>query len=211
VPTHLLFAILALVVLCLASLVQAIVGLTSAYRIRQVWNDEAKEAKGSRTVQSTIDPRRVIAASMLLLQVLMSVLATAQLMEITNDWVAMGIVVLIYIIFGLGLPRAVAGMNSEVVLGRVLRFGRIASVILTPLEIVVDRTARLFASILPQGDGEPESYGLEEEMMPRRNEKDDGIIGPDERVMIDGILSLEEMTVRDIMVPRLDIVPSIGT
>jgi putative hemolysin len=42
--------------------------------------------------------------------------------------------------------------------------------------------------------------------MPRRNEKDDGIIGPDERVMIDGILSLEEMTVRDIMVPRLDIV-----
>jgi CBS domain containing-hemolysin-like protein len=136
----------------------------------------------------------------------MSILATAQLMEITNDWVAMGIVVLVYIIFGLGLPRAVAGMNSEVVLGRVLRFGRVATVILSPLEIVVDRSSRLFAAILPQGESDPESYGLEEEMMPRRNEKDDGIIGPDERVMIDGILSLEEMTVRDIMVPRLDIV-----
>jgi len=206
VPTHLIFAILALVVLCLASLVQAIVGLTSAYRIRQVWNDEAKESRGSRTVQSTIDPRRVIAASMLLLQILMAILATALLMEITYDWLAMGVVVLVYIVFGLGLPRAVAGMNSEVVLGRVLQFGRVASIILAPLEIVVDRTSRFFASILPQGDGEPESYGLEEEMMPRRNEKDDGIIGPDERVMIDGILSLEEMTARDIMVPRLDIV-----
>ena len=205
-PTHLIFAILALVVLCLASLVQAIVGLTSAYRIRQVWNDEAKESRGSRTVQSTIDPRRVIAASMLLLQILMAILATALLMEITYDWLAMGVVVLVYIVFGLGLPRAVAGMNSEVVLGRVLQFGRVASIILAPLEIVVDRTSRFFASILPQGDGEPESYGLEEEMMPRRNEKDDGIIGPDERVMIDGILSLEEMTARDIMVPRLDIV-----
>jgi CBS domain containing-hemolysin-like protein len=32
------------------------------------------------------------------------------------------------------------------------------------------------------------------------------MIGKDEQVMIDGILSLEEMTVRDIMVPRLDIV-----
>ena len=204
--THLILALLALVVLCMASLVQAIIGLTSAYRIRQIWSDEPKETRGSRTVQSTIDPRRVVAASMLLLQVLMAILATAQLMEITNDWVAMGIVVLVYIIFGLGLPRAVAGMNSEVVLGRVLRFGRVATVILSPLEIVVDRSSRLFAAILPQGESDPESYGLEEEMMPRRNEKDDGIIGPDERVMIDGILSLEEMTVRDIMVPRLDIV-----
>jgi len=202
----LIFAIIALVVLCLASLVQAIVGLTSAYRIRQVWNDEPREQRGSRSVQSTIDPRRVIAASMLLLQVLMAILATAQLMEITNDWLAMGIVVLVYVIFGLGLPRAVAGMNSDVLLGRVLRAGRIATVILAPLEFVVDRTSRFFASILPQGEDEPESYGLEEEMLPRRNEKDDGIIGPDERVMIDGILSLEEMTVRDIMVPRLDIV-----
>jgi CBS domain containing-hemolysin-like protein len=206
VSTHLILALLALVVLCMASLVQAIIGLTSAYRIRQIWSDEPKETRGSRTVQSTIDPRRVVAASMLLLQVLMAILATAQLMEITNDWVAMGIVVLVYIIFGLGLPRAVAGMNSEVVLGRVLRFGRVATVILSPLEIVVDRSSRLFVAILPQGESDPESYGLEEEMMPRRNEKDDGIIGPDERVMIDGILSLEEMTVRDIMVPRLDIV-----
>jgi CBS domain containing-hemolysin-like protein len=35
---------------------------------------------------------------------------------------------------------------------------------------------------------------------------DDEVIGEDERQMIDGILSLEEMTVRDIMVPRLDII-----
>lgn len=35
---------------------------------------------------------------------------------------------------------------------------------------------------------------------------DDGVIGEIESRMIDGILSLEEMTVRDIMVPRLDVV-----
>lgn len=204
---HLIVAVLALLVLCLASLVQAVVGMTSAYRIRQAWSsDEGKETKSGRTVQSTIDPRRVVVASMLLLQVLMAILATAQLMEVVNEWLAMGIVALVYIVFGLGLPRAVAGINSEPLLQRTLRFGRVGSIILSPLEFVVDRCARLFATILPESDEEPESYGLEEEILPRHPERDDGIIGPDEREMIDGILSLEEMTVRDIMVPRLDIV-----
>ncbi len=205
--THLIVAALALVVLCGASLVQAVVGMTSAYRIRQAWpSEEGRESKGSRTVQSAIDPRRVVVASMLLLQVLMAILATAQLMEVVNDWVAMGIVAFVYIIFGLGLPRAVAGINSEPLLQRTLRIGRVGSIILTPLEFVVDRASQAFAAILPVGEEEPESYGLEEEILPRHPERDDGIIGPDERVMIDGILSLEEMTVRDIMVPRLDIV-----
>jgi putative hemolysin len=206
VPTHLILAILALLILCLASLVQAVVGMTSAYRIRQVWPEEVREGRGSRTVQSTIDPRRIIAASMLLLQVLMAILATAQLMAVTNDWLAMGIVVLVYIVFGLGLPRAVAGTNSEALLQRVLRIGKVGTVILSPLEYLVDRAAGIFAAVLPRGEADTESYGLEEEILPRRPDRDDGIIGPAEREMIDGILSLEEMTVRDIMVPRLDVV-----
>src|SRR5690606_34677022 len=133
-------------------------------------SDEGKEAKSGRTVQSTIDPRRVVVASMLLLQVLMAILATAQLMEVVNEWLAMGIVAIVYIIFGLGLPRAVAGINSEPLLQRVLRMGRTGSVILSPVEFLVDRCAGLFAAILPAGEEEPESYGLEEEILPRHPE-----------------------------------------
>jgi CBS domain containing-hemolysin-like protein len=51
-----------------------------------------------------------------------------------------------------------------------------------------------------------EPIGTEDEMRFMRSGHDDGVIGEFERQMIDGILSLEEMTVRDIMVPRLDII-----
>jgi CBS domain containing-hemolysin-like protein len=60
--------------------------------------------------------------------------------------------------------------------------------------------------VLPGEPVDPMSEGLEEELRPSRYALEDGNIGPDEREMIDGILSLEQVTARDIMVPRLDIV-----
>jgi magnesium and cobalt exporter, CNNM family len=49
--------------------------------------------------------------------------------------------------------------------------------------------------------------GSEDELLlMTRDAGDDGIIEPEERVMIDNVLQLEETTARDIMVPRVDIV-----
>lgn len=200
---HVIFAILALVVMCLAALVQSVLGMTSAVRLRQVWKEES--ARG-RTVQSLIDPRRLLAASMVLLQVVTAILATGQLMSVLDDWVAMVVVVLAYVVFGIALPRALANTASDALLERVLQIGKIAALLLTPVERGIDRLSGVFANALPGDISESESAGLEEELRPRRAERDDQVIGPDEREMIDGILSLEEMTVRDIMVPRLDIV-----
>ena len=207
---HLIIAIVALVVMCLAAVVQSTIGLTSAVRLRQASKDDSPR---HRTVQSLVDPRRALAASMILLQVLMAILATGQLIEFfdnsTNDswpWLAMLIVAAVFVIFGLALPRAMAGKKMDRFLDSVLKLGQLATVLLVPLNWIVEKTSSAFATMLPGADADHDNFGLEEELRPRRSGHDDELIGADEQVMIDGILSLEEMTVRDIMVPRLDIV-----
>ncbi|CAN5848949.1 MAG: hemolysin family protein [Thermomicrobiales bacterium] len=208
--SHLIFAILALFIMCLASIVQATIGLTSAQRLRQAFKEEPPR---HRSVKSLVDPRRVLASSMVLLQVLMAIVATGQFIELFDGsrsspylWLSMAIVAFAYIVLGLALPRALASKHLDRFLGSMLRLGHLATIILVPLNLIVERTAELFAKVLPGEEAAPDSYGLEDELRPLKIDRDDQLIGDDERVMIDGILSLEEMTVRDIMVPRLDIV-----
>ncbi len=213
---HVILAVLALVVMCLAAIVQSTIGLTSAQRLRQFApgpRDARDDAPRHRTVQSLVDPRRILAASMILLQVLMAILATGALIRAFDratdrslQWVAMLIVATVFIVFGLALPRAIAAKQMDRFLGAVLRLGQVATVLLVPLNWIVERVALGFSRILPGENVEPDSVALEEELRPHRVERDDEVIGADEQEMIDGILSLEEMTVRDIMVPRLDIV-----
>jgi putative hemolysin len=203
---HVIVAILALILLCTAAIVQSTVGVTSAVRLRQATREDGQR---HRTLQSLVDPRRVLAASMVLLQVLMAVLATGELTEVMDGslrWLAMLIVAGVFIVFGLGLPRALAGKQVDGFLDAVMRIGNLAAILLVPFNWVVERAAELFAAAIPAEDVEQESFGLEEELRPRGKDHDDELIGADEREMIDGILSLEEMSVRDIMVPRLDIV-----
>lgn len=200
---HLLIAVLAMMVMCLAALVQSTVGLTSALRLRQIWNEDNPKV---RSVQSLVDPRRLLAATMVLLQVIMAILATGQLGEVVNKWIAMAIVALVFVILGLALPRALASKPTDQYLSGVLKLGHVVTVILSPVNRAIEKLAELFASILPGEYIEQDAAALEDELRPRRFESDDAVIGPDERVMIEGILSLEEMTVRDIMVPRLDII-----
>jgi len=207
---HLTLAVLALLVMCLAAIVQSTIGLTSAVRLRMA---SPGDHQRQRTVQSLVDPRRILATSMVLLQVLMAILATGELISFLEGtpaaaWLAMGIVALTFLVFGIALPRAIASKQLDRFLGGVLRLGHVATVLLVPLNWLVEQIAEAFARILPGRDVEPDSFGVEDELRPIRIRTDRDIesIGADEREMIDGILSLENMTVRDIMVPRIDIV-----
>jgi putative hemolysin len=206
---YLVIAIFATVVMVLAGVVQSTLGLTSAVRLREL-GGEAQARQ--RTVQSLVDPRRILAASMVLLQVLAAIVATGALIEVfttssgdPRQWLAMFIVGLVYLVFGIALPRALATRRFDRFVAAVLRLGHLATKILTPLNWLVERTAELIVRILPGPVAPAETFGFEEELRARLLEADD-TIGVDEREMIEGILSLEEMTARDIMVPRVDIV-----
>jgi CBS domain containing-hemolysin-like protein len=75
-----------------------------------------------------------------------------------------------------------------------------------PVDWLVERLAGFFHILIPGPVAVQDTFGVEADLHANRYASDDGVIGENERQMIDGILSLEEMTVRDIMVPRLDIV-----
>lgn len=207
---QLIFSALAIIVMSVAALVQSTIGMTSAQRLRQA---SGKARSRQRSVQSLADPRRTLAASMLLLQILAAVVATSQLTHLLDQstsydfsWLSVFLVGIIYLVVGQALPRALAERRIEGFLDRILRIAHVVTILLVPVTWLVEKAADLFLLILPGERVEPESFGLEEELRPLRHDGEDDVIGSDEREMIDGILSLEEMTVRDIMVPRLDIV-----
>lgn len=209
---HLVIAILALFVVVASGVALTIVGQATNQKLVP----DAKESthKGSRSTRSIVNPRRAMASAMLLIQILAAVVASSHVTELINEtsdrdlsWIAILVVAVIYLMFGLALPRAIADKNSDRLSDRVLSVGRGVTMALKPIDWLVEKVADIFRALLSVPDtDETDVVGTEEELRHSRFAEDDGVIGENERQMIDGILSLEEMTVRDIMVPRLDIV-----
>jgi len=206
-------AIVAMLVMAIAALVQSTIGMTSAQRLRSATGALGAASSRQRSVHTLADSRRALAGSMFLLQIFAAIIATSQLTRVFDrstgsnlTWLSIAIVGTVYLVVGQALPRALAERSLQGVLDRVVRVAYMVSLLLMPITWLVEKTADLFHYILPGERVEPESHGLEDDLRPLRHDGDDDVIGSDERVMIDGILSLEGMTVRDIMVPRLDII-----
>ena len=208
-----ILATLAILIMAIAALVQSTIGMTSAQRLRSATGDAQGASSRRRSVHTLADPRRSLAASMFLLQILAAIVATSQLTRLFDrltdrnlSWLPVLIVGIVYLIVGQALPQALAERSLHGFLDRVVRVAYVVTLLLVPATWVVEKAAELFHRVLPGEREEPESHGLEEDLRPLRHDGEDDVIGSDEREMIDGILSLEGMTVRDIMVPRLDIV-----
>lgn len=209
---HLTLAIFATGLLTFAGVVLTHVGLATNQRLLP--EAHQNPSRHARTTSSVVNPRRSIASAMIFLQLLLTVIASSQIVALIDnlthddfDWVAIFVIALVYIVFGLALPRAIVEKSgSEASLDRFYALGRGAARILQPVGWVVERISAFFRLLIP-GEMRPiEALATEDEMRIVGSAHDDGVIGEIERQMIDGILSLEEMTVRDIMVPRLDIV-----
>jgi CBS domain containing-hemolysin-like protein len=76
-----------------------------------------------------------------------------------------------------------------------------------PLSALSDGAANLLTRLLGGERPDIVPAGTEDELLQRGNDAiDDDVIEPQERLMIDNVLHLEEKNARDIMVPRVDIV-----
>mgnify|MGYP001366413053 CR=1 FL=1 len=208
---HLLIAAVALLLMVGAGIVLTIVGQTANQRLLP--SPPLPHPRAHRAMQRLVNPRRAMAAAMYFVQVIATMVAAAQLTHVLEaewgrdlSWLAILLVAGVYVVFGLALPRAVADKQLDRLTRLAISVGRLATRLLAPVDWFVERTARVFRRLIPAPDAPPESIGFEEELRYRLFAMDDGLIGQSERQMIEGILSLEEMTVRDIMVPRLDIV-----
>ncbi|MGB3308008.1 MAG: hemolysin family protein [Thermomicrobiales bacterium] len=209
---RILILVIAAIVIALAGLAQALIGVTSRQRF-QALGGAPEQPAHHRTVRSLVDPRRTLVASMLTLQVVAAIVAAVELARFFAergwnglDWLAVVIVIVLYLVLGRSLAKALASKDLEPFLYGIFRLAHGLSTLLKPVHWVVDRIALGMVHVLPGNESDSANEGLEEDLRPHRYTSDDEVIGTDEREMIDGILSLEDMTVRDIMVPRLDII-----
>ena len=201
---------LALGLMALAAIVETVSGLVSRHRLRQIADDRTRHR---RTVQGLLDPKRSLASSLLVVQAIAiataaSLLTTAVARELdaAEHILAVVVVSAVYLLLGRAVPRAVATHRPERAAALLIPVAGLLSFLVSPLTRTVDAVAGVVARLLP---GEPEEapIGTEEELLTIvLDETDDGVIEPEERRMIDGILQLEETTARDIMVPRVDMV-----
>lgn len=209
---HLVIALLALSIVIASGVALTVVGQATNQKL--VPDSKETSHRGSRSTQSIVNPRRALASAMLLVQILAAVVVSSHVTEFINQtferdlsWIAVLVVAVIYLVFGLALPRAIAEKKSEGFTDTVLSVGRAVTTLLRPIDWFVEKVTDAFRALLsvPKTEG-TDVVGTEDEFNRSHLSAHDGVIGENERQMIDGILSLEEMTVRDIMVPRLDIV-----
>lgn len=209
---HFVIAILALVALVTSGSILTLAGQTMNQRLLP---EPPTEPNGSRrSLAAYLNARRSLAGAMRLIELLASVIAASQIMALVDawtssdfNWLSIAMIALVYLVFGRAIPRAIASRDiGDARLTQLFSIGRAAESLVRPLTWLEEKFADLLDHFVP---GEPiveTPMGMEDELKLRVLETDDGVIGEIERQMIDGILSLEEMTVRDVMVPRIDIV-----
>lgn len=123
-----------------------------------------------------------------------------------NPWLASSLLILLTVILGDILPKFLAARSPAVVLLASLRLLRPLRRLLDPLTGIVDRTAdSLLSHVVPKNVKTrlPVTRDEFETLVEMRQEQ--GLLGEEESAMIHEALDIEGLTVRDCMVPRVDL------
>lgn len=203
-------SILALLLMATAATVEATSSRRTRHRLRRLFevSPDALEA-----VEPLVRERRVETAAMSLLQVVGIIVAAVALAGIfdaettINPIIApLVIVAICYLVFGIIVPQALATAELPFVERWAERVAPALKRSTWPVLAPVGWLTRKLSHIFPQdhlesveGNGRDES-GQPEADLPIEDE------ATDEVRMISGVRHLEETPVRDIMVPRVDIV-----
>jgi CBS domain containing-hemolysin-like protein len=128
--------------------------------------------------------------------------------EIATDQRTLAIIVAVvcYLVVGRALPGVIAAHRPEWAAAVLLQTGPISNGVAWPVRAAADLAARGFARLIPRADGAGPTPVEDEFRHLNLADHEDDEIEKEERAMIHGVLHLEELTARDIMVPRIDIV-----
>ncbi len=195
----------------IGAMVETVVTRTSRSRVLAALGMPV-ETGGRQRFRLTSDPRHRLVAAMVLVQIVSAIVVAGLLTHVFDDaggegydWLAIVVAIGIYLVLGQVLPRALGEQAIEARLDKVVNLGQTLAKLFAPLLWLVDRGVRLTRSWLP-GTATLDDIEEIEDNRPSTRIRDLEEIGEVDRQMIDGILELDNMTVRDIMVPRLDIV-----
>ncbi len=150
-------------------------------------------------------------ATTLTINISAAVIATALALELIKPWsdwwqpvVVISAVLLALLIVGEAIPKALATLNPDRAALLLARPIQVLSVVLAPLTGVVNLVMRPFVA---RHSGAGNALVTEEELKMLVNVgAEEGVIEKDEREMIEGILIFGDTLVREVMVPRIDVV-----
>ncbi|CAA9547429.1 MAG: Hemolysins and related proteins containing CBS domains [uncultured Thermomicrobiales bacterium] len=205
-------ALLAMIAIGFTAGLVHIVG-RSAGRSRAETDERGDRAHRLRTVRDLLDAQRSWFAALDVATILAAVIATGLLATVFGAFagsagtlLAILVVVLVYLTFVQALPVALARSRPN-------RSGKLSTglagpigALFRPIAIVVQALAEFLDRLIPNASDEPVNEGPEDEIRNYIASEEDAVIQPVERQMIDGVLHLEDIRVRELMVPRVDIV-----
>jgi CBS domain containing-hemolysin-like protein len=187
--------------------------LTSVSRIRMRSMAEEGNRRAQRVVRLHNDPNAYLSTILTLNTVALIVASTATAVLIDEFWhsfpqaVGTGILSLVVLMFCEIAPKSLALRFNErfaLALARPVAF---LTILLRPVVGALTAMSRLLVRLATPGRRAPGPYVTEEELKLLVSVgEQEGVVEHEERQMIQGILEMTDKAVREVMVPRVDVV-----
>ena len=211
--TNVLLAFLGLL-LCLSAFFSASeTALMSLSKIRLMHMQE-ENVRGASVIARLKENSSKLLGTILvgnnLVNICASSIATVLAIEYFGDTgvgIATGIMTVLVLIFGEITPKALAAQNSEKVSLIVARPVSLLTYLLSPIVFVFTQIASLFIRLLGGKNSAYEPTITEEELKTILNvSKEEGVIEDHERTMICNVFDFGDQLIKDVMIPRTDMV-----
>lgn len=173
---------------------------------------EEGDRRAALTRRLLDQPNRLISTILIgstLVNIGATALATSLAIDIfgvTGAGIATGVMTVLVLVFGEITPKTLAARQSE---NYALKFSKIINVLsllLSPVIRILNSLTNVLIRLFGGAPAENNMVTEEEIRMLVNVGQEEGLIDPDEREMIDSIFEFDDTLVREIMVPRIDII-----
>jgi putative hemolysin len=202
--------VVCLVALAFTSAVEAALTAISRHRMNALQEEDSPRAAVVARLLS--DPYRfkvtirLIDLTAIMIAAACTLLA-ARTLPLPWQFGMLGVLLIIILIFGEALPRALALHNVSDAARFLAGPMALGATLLWPVAAVIGMLTSPFIRLLNGREAAQHPLVTEEELRLLVNVgEEEGLIQPDEREMIEGIFSFGDTLVREVMIPRVDII-----
>jgi CBS domain containing-hemolysin-like protein len=211
IPLRWVGIVVALLIIGLAAAAEASLSMISRRQLHSL-----QTSSRATLVHALIDDAYRFKVSLLLLNTIALIAVTTLTAGLVADlsiWLQLawlGGLTVVIILFAEALPKAIALRNPSGTARLITGPFYFLTVVLRPVIIVIDFIARRLFGISGANDLTP--IVTEEELLTIVNVgEEEGVIEPNEREMIEDIITFGDTIVREIMIPRVDVITIIAS
>ena len=183
---------------------------TNRIRMRNLHEDGEKRAG---LVLNMLENQNKLISSLLvgnnIVNISASAIATKLATDIFNDagvGIATGVMTLLVLVFGEVIPKNLAAAHAETWAMFIAPFIRMISIVLTPLVFLLTKLSDVVVRFSKKDNDDVPTITEDEFRLLVDVGQEEGVFDETESEMINSIMEFDEIVVKEIMVPRIDIV-----